>query len=140
MPQVGDSQWLQGILHDKKLVRYWAYIFQNAYDGFNTWDYQWTFACWIQGGLSIVPNSNLVSNIGFGPEATHTKSAESKFANMPVQAMHFPLFHPPDITRDRKADALTEKVVFSGNLDRLLASLALRRKHPSLSNVGPTST
>ena len=31
-----------------------------------TWDYQWTYACWKMNGLSIVPASNLVSNIGIG--------------------------------------------------------------------------
>ena len=31
-----------------------------------TWDYQWAFACWLRSGLSVLPNVNLVSNIGFG--------------------------------------------------------------------------
>lgn len=39
----------------------------------DTWDYQWSFACFINDGLSIIPKVNLVENIGFGEKATHTK-------------------------------------------------------------------
>lgn len=38
----------------------------------DTWDYQWTFWRLVQDGLSIIPANNLVRNIGFGAEATHT--------------------------------------------------------------------
>ena len=37
-----------------------------------TWDYQWTFNCWYNDGLAVTPKYNLVSNIGIGPDATHT--------------------------------------------------------------------
>src|SRR5690606_6990236 len=36
----------------------------------DTWDYQWLFALWYHQGIAILPNVNLVSNIGFGKEAT----------------------------------------------------------------------
>src|SRR5690606_25877404 len=38
----------------------------------NTWDYQWMFHVWRKNGLAIIPNVNLVKNIGFGENATHT--------------------------------------------------------------------
>jgi hypothetical protein len=38
----------------------------------DTWDYPWTASVWFHGGLTVTPNVNLVSNIGFGPDATHT--------------------------------------------------------------------
>ncbi len=43
----------------------------------HVWDYQWILACWRQRALSIYPNVNLVSNIGFGDDATHTLSAKA---------------------------------------------------------------
>ncbi len=46
----------------------------------DTWDYQWTFSLWQNKGLSIVPNRNLISNIGFGADATHTATV-SHLAN-----------------------------------------------------------
>ncbi len=77
-----------------------------------TWDYQWTFACLMRAGLCITPNSTLVSNIGFGPEATHTKNSGSWLANLTTKAIEFPLCHPSEIKQDRVADALTEKNVY----------------------------
>ena len=112
-PEIRDSNWLNDILQDSKAVNYWSKIFQGVYEGFNTWDYPWTFACWIHNGLTILPNVNLVSNIGFGAEATHTKSV-TKFANMPTEEMSFPLQHPPFIIRDTQSDEITETTIFSG--------------------------
>ena len=49
-------------------------VFDRAYnDKYNTWDYQWSFAKLINDGLSIVPTNNLIDNIGFGENATHTE-------------------------------------------------------------------
>jgi len=113
-PKVRDSNWLVDILQDTEAAIYWSSIFQSVYDGFKTWDFPWTFANWIQNGLTILPNVNLVSNIGFGPEATHSKD-ESKFANIPTEEMTFPLQHPPSVIRDAEADDFIEKTMFSGN-------------------------
>ena len=37
------------------------------------WAYRWFLVCQINGGLNVLPNKNLISNMGFGPDATHTK-------------------------------------------------------------------
>lgn len=79
----------------------------------HTWDYQWTFACWIDGGLSILPNRNLISNVGFGPDATHTTDSDSSFACLPVVAMEFPLRHPSAVERDVLADERAQREIFS---------------------------
>ncbi|MBC7913688.1 MAG: nucleotide-diphospho-sugar transferase [Pyrinomonadaceae bacterium] len=38
----------------------------------DTWDYQWLFSIWRERGLCLNSNYNLIENIGFGAEATHT--------------------------------------------------------------------
>jgi hypothetical protein len=38
----------------------------------DTWDYQWMYTLIKNNGLAICPNVNLVQNIGFGNDATHT--------------------------------------------------------------------
>jgi len=48
----------------------------------DTWDFQWSFACLINSGLSIIPRINLVKNIGFGDEATHTKGKGKTFSKI----------------------------------------------------------
>lgn len=111
-PEVRDGECLRDLLGDD-LARFWTKNFEMAYNGkIDTWDYQWTFACWIHNGLSILPNVNMVSNIGFNPDATHTKDSESKVANLPVEDMEFPLSHPKFMIRDAQADAFTHNLVF----------------------------
>jgi len=112
--EIRDGGWLQDWLGDKKSVRYWKKIFEKVYQGkIDTWDYQWAFSCWTQSALIILPNVNLVSNIGFGSEAVHTRE-KNKFAEMEIEPMRFPLSHPDYILRDSVADSITENKMFSG--------------------------
>lgn len=107
-PEICDGQWLTDILGNVRAANYWRYIFELTYAGrINTWDYQVTFSSWLQNGLHILPNLNLVSNIGFDLNATHTK-AINKFSYMPVAAVKFPLQHPPYMIRDAVADEYTQ--------------------------------
>lgn len=113
--EIQAEKLLYDILLEPKTVNYWRRTFQSIYENPTgiTWDYQWTFACWMQGSLSITPNVNLVSNVGIGADATHfTSSQEFSFINLPTQAMEFPLKHPPYIIRNVEADNFTQKTVY----------------------------
>ena len=44
---------------------------------------------------------NLVSNIGFGPKATHTKSWRSKVINRRTYSLQLPLSHPDAVAPDK---------------------------------------
>lgn len=70
----------------------------------DTWDYQWAYAKLRCGGLSIVPAVNLVSNIGFGPEATHTLNAADPRAALATQDLPLPYQHAESITAWQAAD------------------------------------
>lgn len=92
--------------------RFWRAILERVYRGqVDTWDYQWAFACFVQGGLGVVPVENLVTNVGFGSQATHTVS-ESVVANMPAAALPTPLVHPTAMVREPAADSLVSEVFF----------------------------
>lgn len=126
-PQMQKNDWLQELLSDNAAVKFWQNAFQSVYDGsIDTWDHQWTYACWQQGGLTALPQTNLISNIGFGNQATHTKR-QSHFSNMAVAALAFPLSHPPEVTRDEQADQYTQSHNFNlsllGKARRVLARL-----------------
>ncbi|MEI6330025.1 MAG: glycosyltransferase family 2 protein [Pseudanabaena sp. ELA645] len=112
--EIKSRNWLENILTNKKAVKYWKKIFQNTYDGKATtvWDYQWTFACLTNNFLSIVPNVNLISNIGFGQSSTHTKDSDNKLSNLPTQEINFPLVHMPCIINDIKSDVLADETIF----------------------------
>lgn len=104
-PEIKNGGWLDDVLGDPKVVKYWEQIFESVYRGeINTWDYQWSFACFVNNYLSVIPNVNLISNIGFGGDTTHTSDTTDKRANLPTQEMFFPLKHPPHMIRDTKAD------------------------------------
>ncbi|KPQ39984.1 MAG: putative O-linked N-acetylglucosamine transferase, SPINDLY family [Phormidium sp. OSCR] len=111
-PHLKSSDWLQQKLQHPDLINYWKQTFDKAYQGFDTWDYSLLFTCWQHNGLTILPNVNLITNIGFGQDATHTKTP-SPFANLPQQAISFPLAHPPHIRRHQLADAYSEAIMFS---------------------------
>ena len=129
-PHLRDSDWLQSFLGSREAVQYWSYVFETGYEGFDTWDYAWTFAHWRHSGLSAIPRVNLVSNIGFGPGATHTTQGHP-FGNMPAAALPMPLHHPDGVARNTLADEMTEKVAYGGTLVRLFRELRSRTKQRS---------
>lgn len=60
----------------KNAIRYWAKIFDRVQGGeIDTWDYQWLFAAWMNDMVAVIPSHNLVENLGFGADATHTTGA-----------------------------------------------------------------
>ena len=112
-PNLQAGGWLEDILLDRQAVKYWKKIFTSAYNNrVDTWDYAWTLACWVQNGLTVLPNANLVSNIGFGSASTHTRG-KSRFSEMPVESMTFPLYHPPFIIRDSLSDKFTQNIMYT---------------------------
>jgi hypothetical protein len=115
--EIVADNWLMYILEEANVVRYWTKFFQATYDNkIDTWDYPWTFACWIQNGLTILPNVNLVSNIGFGEDGTHKISSKSPLANLPVEEIIFPQKHPPFLIRHIQADNYTQNNFLNPNL------------------------
>jgi hypothetical protein len=78
--------------------------FESVKRGYHTWDYQWAYARYEHRGLSIVSTENLVCNLGFGPEATHTHDANDARSRASLGEVCFPLVHPERLERDRVSD------------------------------------
>ncbi|MBJ7900107.1 MAG: glycosyltransferase family 2 protein [Cyanobacteria bacterium RI_101] len=120
-PQVRDQHLLSSILEEPQALNYWENIFQQVYDGqIQAWDYRWTLSGWLQSFLNILPSVNLVSNIGFGADASNTVQERHPLANLPTKEIHFPLRHPPFILRNGEADRYTQNTIFSPSLSRRL--------------------
>lgn len=112
-PRLLEQDWLKQFFQGRTAIKFWRDAFQSVYEGrIDTWDYQWTYACWRQGGLTALPRTNLISNIGFGADATHTRR-RSHFSNMAVEPVKFPLLHPPEVMRNEQADAYTQRHNFN---------------------------
>jgi hypothetical protein len=112
-PEFRQNSGLEKIFRDKKTVLYWTKIFDLMHAGkIDTWDYQLLFANFFHGTLAATPRVNLISNIGFGPGATHTLEANNFQANMTAQAMPFPLRHPKEIVVNEAADEFVQNTCF----------------------------
>ncbi len=94
--------------------RYWEKIFDRMYrQEIDTWDYPWTASVWFHGGLTATPSVNLVTNIGFGEDSTHTSSSNSPLANLPAAEFDV-LQHPNCIELNEDADDHVFEYVFNG--------------------------
>jgi hypothetical protein len=113
-PDFRDGQYLTGILDSELEVEYWQGIFNrmHAFGEPNTWDYAVMFSLWLNKGLSVLPNVNLISNIGHRSDATHT-TGDSQYAHMAVGEID-EIKHPTFIARDRAADMYTFDHVYGG--------------------------
>ncbi|KAF3888372.1 MULTISPECIES: hypothetical protein [Nostocales] len=116
--EIKEKGYLNNILTNTRTTYKWTKELQSTYDAmvdglFNVWAYQWQLTCWMHNYLGIISNVNLISNIGFGSESTHTSGTRSRHANMPTEAVEFPLKHPPYMIRHLQADNFTQKTLFS---------------------------
>jgi hypothetical protein len=74
----------------------------------HTWDYQWSYAHMLHGGLAVLPRTNLVTNIGEGPDATHIGRG-SVWLNLPRTPVALPLVPPGAVESDAAADLHRER-------------------------------
>ncbi|MGB5969406.1 MAG: glycosyltransferase family 2 protein [Spirulinaceae cyanobacterium] len=71
-----------------------------------SWAIPWFFTRLSQSGLAITPSVNLISNIGFTPEGTNTKTSSDSRANLPLESLTFPLKEPLCVAVDREHDRI----------------------------------
>lgn len=86
----------------------------------SAWDWQWYFSLASQGQLCIFPKFNLVANIGFGDEATHTFGIPQE-SFLKIKEINFPLHHPSYIIANEEHDKLFEnKKIKNTSLKRFI--------------------
>lgn len=103
IPRIRKENW-PGL--SRREWRYWERCFRRTYAGqLDAWDYRWTLSLWAHRMKCIIPRVNLVRNIGFDSEATHT--VEGDFASLAmhkIQPMSFPLVDPLSEKMERGLD------------------------------------
>jgi hypothetical protein len=111
-PQQRRTRWLRTIAKDPALERCWRQQFDGVASGkIDTWDFQWMYCVLSRNGLSIVPDVNLVTNIGFGERATHTFAADERHV-VPSRSMTFPLRHPAVVAPCEAADEFEKRYLY----------------------------
>jgi len=125
-PQWQASQHWQELTPDLIERQHWERLFDRAYrKKVDTWDYQWMASVWYHRGLTATPNVNLVRNIGFGEDATHTRSTRNKLADLTTKPLG-ELTHPRHVEQNVAADAYVFDHALGGRQQRWPRSLLMR--------------
>jgi hypothetical protein len=99
---------------DKNERKYWQRIFEKIQLGtIDSWAYPWTGSIWYKNGLTATPNVNLVSNIGFGEDATHTKKNNKQENNIPTKSLG-KIIHLKIVETNNEADIYDFEWTFGG--------------------------
>jgi len=102
LPNLCTTSHKRTLFASKSESSYWFDSWKKIQGGkLDTWDYQWVYTCLVNSGLTIVPNCNLVKNIGFDQEATHTKNS---IKTADIGQISLPLHHPTFLVPDKDAD------------------------------------
>ena len=133
-PRLRDSGLLETVFRNPQERSYWIGIWDRLHkDNFpDSWAYRWTLSCIAMGGLTALPNRNLVSNIGFGPDATHTTD-DRKTHLMQEGSSNW--YHPTFVIVDREADSYTFYHYIAGKLLRYKSSLRGLLLDPVLAKI-----
>lgn len=84
----------------------------------DTWDTQWHFTCQKNDGLCVVPNVNLIANIGY--IGTHGKE-KSPFNNMPTRPFDLAnLIKSPPLSIDYEKDEIMIKNILNPKIPLLI--------------------
>jgi hypothetical protein len=130
-----NTSWLADVLDDAASAKWWHKYFDLVAKGdrtvYGSYDAQWTFAKWLHHGLSITPSVNLVTNIGWGGDATHTRSTDSPLSKLPMEQMQFPLRHPPHMIPDQASDLVAFEVACKPNSLEVSLPELVRRRLPA---------
>lgn len=106
---MSDREFTEKVLpfiKSKSAVSYWLNILHrciNDGDDRSYWDYQLHLSMLCANKIHILPNCNLVSNIGFNDSATHTFDSGSKYANASTERI-LPLIHPTRVSINHNKD------------------------------------
>ena len=122
-PQVLKQDRFRQIFQDFRTMQYWLKQFDRVYaNNLDTWDVQWQYAMSVQNGLAILPNINLISNIGFDQNATHTVEYFHKLAHRPTSSIGT-IIHPTARAADFEADLYSMRIYMNPNKLRKLCRL-----------------
>ncbi len=109
--------------------RKWEYIFdltqRKSLDP-TWWGYQWIYTCWLSNGLTVAPAKNLIRNIGYTDDATHTTGHHPILSNLQLNDLDWPFGEPADCAPNVKADAFISKHWFGVGWKSLVKDVMLR--------------
>jgi len=105
-PQLRESPLLKDFFLNGREEEVARIIFERVHSGvMNSWSYQLDLTRIANHGLNILPRVNLVDNIGFDGDGTHTTTADDPRNKRTARSIEGPLRHPGLIMLDARRDA-----------------------------------
>lgn len=112
-PPINDNSFLHAFKNNDLAENYFKEVFKKVSNHeVDTWDYQWQYAIIKNQGLSICPNVNLVKNIGYREDATHTKLNEPEWNKSNIAGTLNTFSPPQKLSIEYEADKITLKSIF----------------------------
>jgi hypothetical protein len=112
----------RNLFHSSRERRHWQRAFNRTYNRkIDSWAYPWMASIWHGEGLTVTPNKNLVSNIGFGLDATHTLDPDSKM-NIATERLGN-IVHARAVSLCKEADANLYEALYREKLVTLIFRL-----------------
>ena len=96
----------------------------------DAWSYQWVFANASQSRLAVVPRRNLIVNIGFGEDATHT-TFRNPVAPGTAEDIRLPTRPPEFVLPDHVYDHSLSRLLYPGRLRAKLTAVTSRLSDPA---------
>lgn len=94
--------------HPKSYLFPKSLIIDYVNNNIDTWDIQWIYYNFINNNFSIIPKINLIDNLGFNSQATHTNFIKPGYFNKSFSGeFDFPLKHPKKLKFNTIADEFT---------------------------------
>jgi hypothetical protein len=128
-PAMSDSALMKNVYQDSiergKKYELGSKLYAHLID---TWDYQWGFCKNYNSGLTIIPKSNQIVNIGFSQDATHTLGA---VPNSPDKAIELtmPICHPQFVNEDMAySGSYCNRVFHSSFSSRIINKIFMKSK------------
>ena len=107
-------------------------MFDYVHEGrMNSWSYQLDITRIMNHGLNILPNTNLIDNVGFGDDGTHTVSEKDRRNKDDIYETAFPLVHPWHMMVDAQRDM--------AYFERYIEPTSFRKFKNALKNLLPSS-
>ncbi|NEU06804.1 hypothetical protein GZH53_00630 [Flavihumibacter sp. R14] len=112
----GCKELIRANIKTNEWYKFYYHMFESSFNGsLDTWDVQWFYTILINNALGINPSVNLVKNIGFNNNATHTSSNQNFLKKLKLTSIALPLIHPKILEVDTEYLKLMYKAVTSQN-------------------------
>ena len=120
---------LWDIYENNDIANFWETTLDHVYNKkLSSWASIWTYSVYLRNGLTIYPNMNLISNIGFNNESTHCADPNSSIANRERFSITITK-DPTGIEPDVEADVYTYKT-YMGIEETKLPIIKYMIRHP----------